>query len=201
LIDKIQDRHGKTIFKKDSRTCSKCLIDKEINLDNPIIFPILEDDREDITSPEVAYQTISILRGVVERGTAIRAKWLKKNLAGKTGTTNSSFDSWFVGFSPNLVVGVYAGFDSPSTLGKKETGSSIALPIFIKFMYKALKNEPAKPFPIPENIKFIKINKLTGSYPGPLTQKKDIIFEAFKEGDKMKNQNEEDFSKNEMNFY
>lgn len=201
LIDKIQNRHGKTIFKKDSRTCSKCLIDKEINLDNPIIFPILEDDREDITSPEVAYQTISILRGVVERGTAIRAKWLKKNLAGKTGTTNSSFDSWFVGFSPNLVVGVYAGFDSPSTLGKEETGSSIALPIFIKFMYKALKNEPAKPFPIPENIKFIKINKLTGSYPGPLTQKKDIIFEAFKEGDKMKNQNEEDFSKNEMNFY
>ncbi len=201
LIDKIQDRYGKTIYRRDSRICEECQINKEINLDNQIPFPILKDDRENITSPEVAYQMISILRGAVERGTAVRARWLKKNLAGKTGTTNSSFDSWFVGFSPDLVVGVYAGFDNPTTLGEKETGSSIALPIFVKFMYRALKNEPAKPFPIPENIKFIKIDKNTGSYPGPLTEKKDIIFEAFKPEDKIERQHNNNFDASEMNYY
>ncbi|MDB2550907.1 PBP1A family penicillin-binding protein, partial [Rickettsiales bacterium] len=132
LIEKIQDRHGKTIYKRDNRICDNCQFNEEIKLDQKIPFPKLTDDRKQITSPEVAYQMISILRGVVERGTGIKAKWLKKNLAGKTGTTNSSFDSWFVGFSPDLVVGVYAGFDNPATLGEKETGSSIALPIFVK---------------------------------------------------------------------
>ena len=199
LIDKIQDRHGKTIYKRDNRICHDCQIDQDIDFNNEIPFPILKDDRKQITSPEVAYQMISILRGAVERGTGIRARWLKKNLAGKTGTTNSSFDSWFVGFSPDLVVGVYAGFDNPASLGEKETGSSIALPIFTKFMYKALKNEPAKPFPIAENIKFIKIDKNTGTYPGPLTEKKDIIFEAFKKDDELLNEKEN--NDENMNLY
>lgn len=201
LIEKIQDRHGKTIYKRDNRICDNCQFNEEIKLDQKIPFPKLTDDRKQITSPEVAYQMISILRGVVERGTGIKAKWLKKNLAGKTGTTNSSFDSWFVGFSPDLVVGVYAGFDNPATLGEKETGSSIALPIFVKFMYRALKNEPAKPFPIPKNIKFIKIDKNTGSATGPLTEKKDIIFEAFKEGDEILNKDNNVSNDNEMNLY
>jgi penicillin-binding protein 1A len=202
LIDKIQDRHGKTIYKRDKRLCPNCQFTDKISSADKIVFPDLEDDRKQITSPEVAYQMISILRGVVERGTGIRAKWLKKNLSGKTGTTNSSFDSWFIGFSPDLVVGVYAGFDNPTTLGEKETGSSIALPIFIKFMYRALKNEPAKPFPIPKNIKFIKIDKNTGTIPGPLTEKKDIIFEAFKENDEILNQNDYNIDQNdEMNLY
>ena len=202
FIEKIQDRHGKTIYKNDNRTCKYCNITFQ-NMDNNLNFPILKDNRQQVTSPETAYQIISILRGVVERGTGIRARWLQKNLAGKTGTTNNSLDSWFVGFSPDLVVGVYAGFDIPATLGEKETGSSVALPIFIKFMYRALKNEPAKPFPIPEAIKFIKIDKNTGKYPGPLTPKKDIIFEAFKMEDAILNKKQSDIDDEyqNMNLY
>jgi penicillin-binding protein 1A len=197
LIEKIQDRNGKTIYKRDNRLCYNCQLDNNIDINNDIIFPNIENNHQQIMSPEVAYQMISILRGVVERGTGIRAKWLKKNLAGKTGTTNGSFDSWFVGFSPNLVVGVYAGFDNPSSLGENESGSTIALPIFVKFMYRALKNESAKPFPIPDNIKFIKIDKNTGLKPGPLTDKKNIIFEAFKDSDRIF-QNNDDVDDNDI---
>jgi membrane carboxypeptidase/penicillin-binding protein len=140
-----------------------------------------------------------MLQGVVERGTAARARSIGKIVAGKTGTTNNSIDSWFVGFSPDLVMAVYVGFDTPKTLGKEETGSSVSLPIFINFMKEALKNTSSTPFRIPNDIKFEKIDRLTGKYPTPETPKEQIFSEAFKLNDVLldENQTEEDSTEEE----
>ena len=185
IIEKIQDRNGKTIYKRDKRDCPDCLIDTtedgEQQNYRDIIFPILTDDRNQITDPQTAYQLTYMLEGVIQRGTGVRAKWaINKTLGGKTGTTNNSFDSWFVGFSPDLVAGVYVGFDSPQTLGKYETGASVALPVFIDFMKEALEDTPSTPFRVPNGIKFVKIDRMTGRYPTPSTPKENILFEAFK---------------------
>ena len=110
---------------------------------------------------------------------------MKKHLAGKTGTTNDSNDAWFVGFSPDLVVGVYIGFDRPATLGKNETGSSVSAPIFVNFMREALKDQPSIPFRVPPTVNLIRIDTKTGYYPTPDSNSKDIVLEAFKEGDKI----------------
>jgi penicillin-binding protein 1A len=126
-----------------------------------------------------------MLQGVVERGTAARAKSIGKIIAGKTGTTNSSYDSWFVGFSPDLVAGVYVGFDTPKSLGSNETGSSVALPIFIDFMKQALKDKASTPFRVPNSVKFVKIDRATGKFPGPNTAKDQVFFEAFKLDDSL----------------
>src|SRR5690606_19897113 len=137
-----------TIYKRDNRLCEDCIINaSNDNLnDDEIIFPILADNGKQITDPQTAYQITYMLEGVIERGTGIKAKWaINKILGGKTGTTNNSFDSWFIGFSPDLVAGVYIGFDSPKTLGSSEGGASTALPVFIDFMKEALKNTPSTP--------------------------------------------------------
>ncbi|MFT6220024.1 MAG: penicillin-binding protein 1A [Rickettsiales bacterium] len=176
IIEKIQNRNGKTIYKRDSRDCEDCFVSDE----NSIVLPDLYDDRERLIDPVTSYQITSMLEGVVQRGTSRRAKAVRKVLGGKTGTTNNSIDSWFVGFSPDLVVGVYMGFDIPKTLGKYESGSSAALPIFVDFMKKALKNKPSTPFRVPNGVKFVKIDRKTGASPIPETPKVDIIFEAFK---------------------
>ena len=183
LIEKIQDRSGKTIYRLDSRACEGC---KALNLSkipNDLPMPNLPDNRQIITDSATAYQITSMLQGVVERGTAARARSIGKIVAGKTGTTNNSVDSWFVGFSPDLVMAVYVGFDTPKTLGKEETGSSVSLPIFINFMKEALKNTPSTPFRIPNDVKFEKIDRLTGKYPTPETPKEQIFSEAFKLND------------------
>jgi penicillin-binding protein 1A len=177
LIEKIQDRDGKTIYKRDKRNCINCFINEENNITNT---PNLYDDRQKITDSATAYQITSMLEGVVENGTSIKARSIGKIIGGKTGTTNNSIDSWFVGFSPDLVAGVYVGFDTPETLGLHETGSSIALPIFIDFMKQSLKNSSSTPFRVPDTIKFVKINRDTGALPTPSTPKDKIIFEAFK---------------------
>ena len=159
LINRIQDRRGKTIFKLENKKCIGC--DKFLN--NSEEFPTIKYDNERIFSEETAYQITSILEGAVKRGTAKKLRDLKVPIAGKTGTTNNSIDSWFVGFSPDLVAGVYVGFDSPETLGARETGSSIALPIFVDFMKNALQDVSSTPFRVPSDIKFIKINRKTGA--------------------------------------
>ena len=128
----------------------------------------------------------SILEGVIDRGTGRAAKSLGYSLAGKTGTTDDSFDAWFMGFSPDLVVGVYVGFDTPSSLGKHETGASAALPIWISFMDKALKRMPDVPFRRPDGISLVKIDSETGLLPGPDTPRSNIIFEAFRAGNEPK---------------
>ena len=158
LISRIQDRRGKTIFKKENRKCVGC--DKFINDQSEL--PKIINDNEKILSEESAYQMTSILQGVVQRGTAKKLKSLNVPLAGKTGTTNDNYDAWFIGFSSNLVIGVYIGYDNPKSLGKFETGSKVALPIFKDFVEKALFKEDFEEFKIPENIYLTSLNYNTG---------------------------------------
>ncbi len=181
LIEKIQDRTGKTIFKRDERKCPSCSI--ETALETKDFFPDLPVQRNRIIDEASAYQITYMLQGVVERGTARRAKMIGKILGGKTGTTNNSYDSWFVGFTPDLIVGVYVGFDQPRNLGKYETGASVALPIFNDFMSNALKDVPSTPFRVPPSIKFVKIDRQTGKFPDYNTDRSDLFFEAFKDSD------------------
>ena len=178
LIDRIQDRRGFTIFKHDKRNCKNCN-DKDAN---PLNIPLvaIKDTREKVVSSSSAFQMVSMLKGAVERGTGVVINSLGKNLAGKTGTTNGNTDAWFVGFSSDLVVGVFVGFDDPRPLGFKETGSSVAAPIFKDFMNDVLLNKPDIPFRRPPGIKFISVNPKTGLQ---VTSKdKKSILEAFKPG-------------------
>ena len=174
LITRIQDRRGKTIFHEKSRRCIGC--DKFIN--ENFELPIIENTNEKVISEETAYQMTSILQGAVQRGTAKKLKSLKVTLAGKTGTTNDNYDAWFIGFSSNLVIGVYVGYDNPRSLGKYETGSKAALPIFKDFIEKALFKEDFDEFKIPEDIYLTSINYDTGLKSG-LGEKNSII-EALK---------------------
>ena len=178
LIDRVQNRRGKTIFKHDKRDCKNC---NGINAQFKLIPPIAtSDDREKIVSPGSAYQMVSMLKGAIDRGTGKVVNSLKRNLAGKTGTTNFNTDAWFVGFSNDLVVGVYVGFDNPRPLGLRETGSSVAAPIFRDFMKKGLKGIPDIPFRRPPGIKLISVNSKTGVKANLKT--KNSILEAFKPG-------------------
>ncbi len=174
FIDRIQNRYGETIFQHDNRPCSACGGLTQWNF-QPV--PDIPDQRPPVSNPQNVYQIVSILEGVVERGTARRLASLNRPLAGKTGTTNESRDAWFIGFSPDLVVGVYTGFDQPATLGKKETGSSLAVPIFKSFMEEALKDTPATPFRVPEGMRQIRVNPKTGQRVSPLDE--NGIWEAF----------------------
>ena len=174
LISRIQDRRGKTIFQAKNRICRGC----EKFIDQSTEYPKIENTNERVLSEETAYQMVSILRGVVERGTAKKLKSLKVPLGGKTGTTNDNYDAWFIGFSSSLVVGVYIGFDNPKTLGKFETGSKAALPIFKNFVENALFKEDFEDFQIPENIYLTSINYDTGAKSAP--GEKNTIIEALK---------------------
>ena len=174
LISRIQDRRGKTIFQKKERKCLGC--DKFINQKTNL--PIIENTNEKVISEETAYQMTSILQGTVERGTAKKLRSLKVPLAGKTGTTNDNYDAWFIGFSSNLVIGVYIGYDNPKTLGKFETGSKAALPIFKDFVENALYKDDFKEFKIPENVYLTTLNYDTGIKSSP--NDKNSIVEALK---------------------
>ncbi|HYM03209.1 MAG TPA: penicillin-binding protein 1A [Stellaceae bacterium] len=176
LIDRIQDRNGVTIYRADQRTCDQCM---NVDWDNQPP-PELPDTRAQIDDPRSAYQIVSILQGVVERGTGHIIASLGRPLAGKTGTTNDSDDTWFVGFSPDLAVGVFVGFDTPKSLGAHETGASVAAPAFKDFMAEALKDKPAIPFRIPPGIRLVRVNARTGQLAQP--GDKSVIYEAFKPG-------------------
>ncbi|MBL6758881.1 MAG: PBP1A family penicillin-binding protein, partial [Pelagibacteraceae bacterium] len=154
LISRIQDRRGKTIFQNKSRECIGC--DKFFIEEDSL--PKIKNNNEQVISKETAYQMTSILQGAVKRGTAKKLRSLKVPLAGKTGTTNDNYDAWFIGFSSNLVIGVYIGYDNPKTLGKFETGSKAALPIFKHFVEQTLYKEDFNEFEIPENIYLTSIN-------------------------------------------
>ncbi len=184
LINRIQDRRGKTIFNSDKRECEGC----DRFSKNKDDIPKIKNNYKQVVSEETAYQISSILEGVVKRGTGKKLKDMGVTLAGKTGTTNNNFDAWFIGFSSNLVVGVYIGFDNPQSLGRYETGSKAALPIFKNFIKKALYKEDFKEFSIPKNIYFAPVNYHTGQKT-TFNDPKAII-EAFKsEGvKKMKNE-------------
>jgi len=176
LIDRVQDRTGKTIFRHDTRPCAGCA-NVQWNNQEP---PTPPDTREQIADPITTYQIVSMLQGVIQRGTGVRIRSVGKPLAGKTGTTNDSRDAWFVGFSPDLAVGVYAGFDTPRTLGRHETGSSVAAPIFKKFMEHALANRSVAPFRVPPGIRQVRIDPKTGMVASP--DQTAVILEAFRAG-------------------
>lgn len=177
FIDRIQNRKGETVFSYDQRPCLNC---GDMIKWNGQKTPNVPDTREQIADEKTAYQMVSILEGVIERGTAKKLSELGRPLAGKTGTTNESKDAWFVGFSPDLVVGVFVGFDEPKSMGKRETGSSAAAPIWGDFMKEALKDTPPMPFRVPAGIKNVRVNAKTGR----LAQAgdSDVIWEAFVTG-------------------
>jgi penicillin-binding protein 1A len=177
LIDRIQDRWGRSVWKHDARECPACKTDKWASQPEPE----LTDDRPQIIDPYTAYQITSIMEGVVQRGTATSLKSLGRPIAGKTGTTNEEKDAWFVGYSPDLVVGVFIGFDTPRPMGKGQTGGHIAAPIFGNFMKVALADKPAAPFRIPQGTKLVRVNLQSGLRAAPGDP--SAIMEAFKPGE------------------
>jgi penicillin-binding protein 1A len=177
FIDRIQDRRGKTIFNADTRKCIGC---KEISYLKEEV-PSIKDNKEQIVSPETAYQVTSMMEGVIKRGTGKKLRNLNLPLAGKTGTTNKNMDAWFLGYTSKLVIGVYVGFDEPKSLGRYETGAKAALPIFKKFITNTVKKRDALPFKVPNNINLVMVDAETGLQPNKSTKK--IIYEAFKSDD------------------
>jgi len=202
LIDRVQDSEGKTIFSNEKRFCENC---DKISFEGENI-PLIKSDFKQIFSPQTAYQMTSILEGVVQRGTGKRLRDLNLQLAGKTGTTNNNTDTWFIGFTSNLVVGVYVGYDNPKKLGKYETGSKTALPIFKEFIKKAVNNYEARPFKIAKGIKMMVIDAETGKK-ADFGSKKTII-ESYKK-EKIENQiyfsndkyNSDELKNNILKFY
>jgi len=174
FIDRIQDRRGRTVFNHDTRPCNGC---GSLVQWNGQETPEIPDIREQIADPRKTYQVVSMLEGVVQRGTGIRIRALGRPIAGKTGTTNESRDAWFIGFSPDLAVGVFIGFDEPRTLGKNETGSSVAVPVFRDFMKEALADRQATPFRVPAGIRHVQINAKTGAR--ARLQDENVIWESF----------------------
>jgi len=173
IIDRIQDRSGRAVFRRDQRECADCTA--EWRGQAP---PTLPDTRQQVLDPVIAYQIVSMSEGVVLRGTATSINALGFPLGGKTGTTNDYKDAWFIGFSPDLVVGVWAGFDTPVDMGEGETGGRIAAPIFRDFMRDALRETQPAPFRIPSGVRLVRVDYMTGQLPtGAATQ---TILEAFK---------------------
>jgi len=179
IIDCVQDRNGKTIYRSDQRECTGCNPKKEDG-QTVLVEPHLPDTRPQDLDPITAYQITSIMEGVVRRGTATRLRVIDKPVAGKTGTTNDYKDAWFMGMSPDLVVGVYVGFDSPKTLGRGEAGGRVAAPIARDFLLEALKNAPNAPFRIPEGVRLVRVNGRTGKLARP--GEPGSILEAFRPG-------------------
>ena len=174
LIDRIQDRWGHTIYRHDERQCPNCDAPKWEGQNEPKLI----DKREQVLDPLTAYQITSIMEGVIQRGTGVSIKAVGKHLAGKTGTTNEAKDLWFVGFSPDLAVGVFIGYDRPRSLGDSAQAATYAAPIFRDFMMAALKNKPDVPFRVPPGIKLISIDPRSGMR----SSGAGSILEAFKPG-------------------
>jgi penicillin-binding protein 1A len=175
LIDRVQDRNGKTIYRADDRPCPDC--ENVAWRGQPP--PVVPDNREQVADPASSYQMVQMMEGVVERGTGTEVKTLDRPVAGKTGTTNDFRDAWFVGFTPDLVAGVYVGYDAPDSLGKDETGGHVAAPIFRDFMMAALENVPPTDFRIPPGLRLYRVNPQTGL---PTTGGGPAIWEAYKPG-------------------
>ena len=175
LIDRIQDRYGKTVYRHDERLCDGCNVTAWANQGEPLVI----DDREQVIDPMTAYQITSMMEGVVQRGTATNAKQLNRPVAGKTGTTNDYKDAWFVGFTPDLAVGIYFGYDKPRSMGKAATGGSLVVPVFTEFVGQALQGEPKTPFNVPSGMKEVWIDPGSGVQ---ANTGESAILEAFRPG-------------------
>jgi penicillin-binding protein 1A len=176
LIDRIQDRYGKTIYRHDQRECRGCAADKWDNQPEPTLV----DRREQVLDPMTAYQITSMLQGVVQRGTGTAIRAVGKPVAGKTGTTNDEKDVWFVGFTPEIAVGVYLGYDKPRHIGRGATGGHLAAPVVRDFLKMALADRPALEFRVPPGLKLIRIDPKSGLRAAP--GQPGAILEAFKPG-------------------
>ena len=176
LVDRIQDRYGHTVYKHDERECVGCAGKKWENQPEPSLL----DRRQQVLDPMTAYQITSMMEGVVQRGTATVVREVGKPVAGKTGTTNDEKDAWFIGFTPDVVVGVYLGYDKPRHLGRGATGGHLAAPIVKEFLKVALADKPAAPFRVPPGIKLVRVDLKSGTRAGPGTER--AILEAFKPG-------------------
>ncbi len=174
IIDRIQDSEGNTIINNENRECKNCDKISYTGKD----YPQIVDNYEQVMSEQTAYQVTTILEGVIKRGTGKKLRDLQLNLAGKTGTTNENTDAWFIGFTSNLVIGVYVGMDNPKPLGKFETGSKAALPIFREFIEKSVKKSDARPFKVPEKMTLMVVDPLTGEK--AKFNSKNTIIEAYK---------------------
>jgi penicillin-binding protein 1A len=177
LIDRVQDRHGKTVYRFDKRNCADC---NQADWHEGLEEPLLEENQQQVLDSGTAYQIVSILEGVIQRGTGVSIKVLNRPLAGKTGTSSDFRDAWFIGFSPDLALGVFVGKDNFQTLGNGEQGALAAAPIFRDFMKEALADVPPTPFRVPQGIVQVPVSPYTGAVmsagaPG-------AILEAFKAG-------------------
>jgi penicillin-binding protein 1A len=175
VIDRVQDRNGKTIFRADERPCDGC---SDVDWDHQPV-PVMPDTGEQVADPGSAYQVVTMMEGVVQRGTGTAVKTVGRPIAGKTGTTNDYRDAWFEGFTPDLAAGVYVGYDQPDSLGKDQTGGHVAAPIFRDFMIAALKDMPATDFRIPPGMRLYRVSTATGL---PISGDGPAIYEAYKPG-------------------
>ena len=176
FVERIQDRNGRTVYRRDARACDRCR-PGEWHHQLP---PILRDTRPVIADPRTTYQVVSMLEGAVKRGTGRALRKLGAPIGGKTGTTNEFRDAWFVGFTPDLVAAAYVGFDQPQSLGRKESGGRVAAPIVRDFFAGALADKPAVPFRVPPGIRFVRVERGSGALPGLASD--DVIVEAFLPG-------------------
>jgi len=179
LIDRVQDRDGKTIFKTDMRECPDCFAPEFVD---GMLPPDLPDLREQLADAASVYQMVNMMQGAVEHGSGWRARITGRTIAGKTGTSNDSRDVWFIGGTPDLVVGVFMGHDQPRSLGQNVHGGSHAAPVFREFMERALVGVKDVAFRVPEGITFVRINRNTGRLATASDLPRDIISEAFKIG-------------------
>jgi len=175
IIKSIYSRKGIKILDNSNKFCNNCKLEM---INNNSKLPEINNSTKEVLDPKIAYQITSMMEGVIQRGTARSLKDLKIPLAGKTGTTNDNKDAWFIGYSPDLVVGVFVGHDTPKNLGYKQTGSSVAVPIFKDFIIKSNTNENNIPFRVPSGLSFVTINNKTGLP----SNDKESIMEAFIEG-------------------
>ncbi len=186
IIKSIYSRNGKKILVNSNKVCKNCILD---TLDPTANLPKINNITDQVIDPKIAYQITSMMEGVIERGTAKNLKDLEIPLAGKTGTTNDNKDAWFIGFSPDLVIGVFVGHDKPKNLGYKQTGSSVTVPIFKEFIKNSNTNKNKTPFRVPSGLSFVKIDNKTGLP----SNTKDSIMEAFIDGS-------EPYSKGDINI-
>lgn len=179
LVDRIQDRFGNTIYRHDRRDCVECQV---VSLD-PGVLPQIRSNRERVMNAVTAYQLTSMMKGVVDRGTAARTVNLPVPAAGKTGTTNEARDVWFVGFTSNIAAGCYIGYDQPRPLGRGASGGGMCGPVFNAFMEEAIQKYGGGDFEIPPGGRFIKIDRFTGARLSDDATGEAVVAEYFRDGE------------------
>ena len=179
IVDRVQDRNGKTVYNTYKNVCENC---SNIEWNPQLLPPEIEDKRKQLADPVSIYQIVNILQGVVERGSGWKARIPGKTIGGKTGTSNDQKDVWFVGGTPDLVAGVFLGYDQPKSLGSYAAGGSLAAPIFKEFMQEVLKNKKDVAFRVPKGVSFVRVNRETGKPATIMDNNFNVILEAFREG-------------------